>query len=478
MVAKTPDFDKLFNPQSIAIVGVSSQLFQFGGTSFLQRLQEVGYPGRLYPINPKADVIRGLQCYPDLTSLPEVPDLAIVCIPASIVPEVLETCGQIGLTHIHILTSGFKELGTPEGVRLEDAIFSIAKRCDLKVVGPNCMGPYSPSARLTAWGGIPGMDGLIGVISQSGGITQRFTELTCSLGIGVAKAVSIGNATVLDAGDFLEYMAEDNQIKVIALYLEDVREGRRFLRLLGQINQKKPVVVLKGGNSDAGNRTIASHTGSMMGNQEIWDAVFKQTGSVRVRSLHEWVDAVMALSLLPETVSGNGVFLATGGGGNSIIYGDVFSQEGLDVPELSGKAMEQLRQKVPALGSIAGNPLDSFEIFANPAHIRDVAGIVMDEPNIAMMVVDRLIPRKAYHLPDLPDQTRAAIEILKPVSRKKPTVVTVDSSGGDMTLAKQGTNMRKAFCEKGIPAYPSPERAARALSLYHRYHCFKARKHL
>ncbi len=369
VVTETPDLGKLFNPQRIVIIGVSSREFQFGGLSFLQRLQEVGYSGRLYPVNPKVDAMRGLRCYPDLKSLPEVPDLAIVCIPAGKVPSILEECGQIGLTHIHILTSGFKELGTPDGVQLEESIYSISKRFSLNVVGPNCMGPYSPSSKLTAWGGIPGIDGPLGMISQSGGIAQRFTELACSLGIGISKAVSIGNATVLGVCDYLEYMAQDQDIKVIVLYLENVREGRRFIRILREVNRKKPIVILKGGNSDAGNRTIASHTGSMVGKREIWDSVFKQTGVIGVRSFHEWVDTAIALSLLPDTVVGKGVFLATGGGGNSIIYSDIFSHD----------------------------------------------------------------------------------------------------------LVEKGTIMRKKFCENGIPAYPSPERAARALSHYQRFQSFRDR---
>jgi len=178
----------------------------FGGISFLRKLQEAGFPGTLYPINPKATEIRGLRAYPNLSSLPVVADLAMVCLAAANVPAVLEECGRIGLRHIHILTSGFKETGTEEGSQLEERIARIAKEKGLLIIGPNSMGPYCPASGLTPWGAIPGEPGPLGVISQSGGFTQRLTEYAYSLGIGTDKAVSVGNEAVLDSLDFLEFM--------------------------------------------------------------------------------------------------------------------------------------------------------------------------------------------------------------------------------------------------------------------------------
>jgi acyl-CoA synthetase (NDP forming) len=197
MNLQSNDLIKFFYPKHIAIIGVSTGDYKFGGMSFLIKLLESGYAGKLYPINPKAAEIKGLRAYPDLPSLPEVPDLAIVCVAARLVPAILEECARTGLKHIHILTSGFRETGLPEGAKLEDQIAAISKERELKIIGPNCMGPYCPAAGLTAWGAIPGLSGFLGIISQSGGLTQRLTEYTCSLGIGVEKAVSFGNAAVL-----------------------------------------------------------------------------------------------------------------------------------------------------------------------------------------------------------------------------------------------------------------------------------------
>src|SRR4030067_1614937 len=178
----------------------------------------------LYSINPKATEISGLPAYPNLSSLPVVPDLAMVCVAASHVPAVLEECGRIGLRHIHILTSGFKEIGTKEGRELEEQIASIAKKKRLLIIGPNCMGPYCPASGLTAWGATPGASGPLGVISQSGSITQRLTEYAYSLGIGTDKAVSVGNEAVLNCLDFLEFMGQDEGIRVIALYIENMMD--------------------------------------------------------------------------------------------------------------------------------------------------------------------------------------------------------------------------------------------------------------
>ena len=239
MALNQTDVQKIFKPAKVAIIGVSTGDYKFGGTSFLMKLQQGGFAGKLYPINPKAREIRGLKAYPDLPSLPELPDLAIVCVAARFVPGILEDCARIGLRHIHILTSGFKETGLTEGRLLEERIVAIARDKGLRIIGPNCMGPYCPSVGLTAWGAIPGLSGSVGIISQSGGLTQRLTEYTASLGIGVDKAVSFGNAAVLDSTDFLEIMAEDNDIRVIAMYLESVKDARKLMQAAKAANQKK-----------------------------------------------------------------------------------------------------------------------------------------------------------------------------------------------------------------------------------------------
>jgi acyl-CoA synthetase (NDP forming) len=469
MTLNLTDFQKFFSPAQVAIIGVSTGNYKFGGTSFLIKLQEGGYPGKLYPINPKAKEIRGLRAYPDLSSLPQAPDLAIVCVAARLVPSILEDCARIGLRHIHILTSGFKETGLAEGMLLEERIAAIARDKDLRVIGPNCMGAYCPSAKFTAWGAIPGLSGSVGIISQSGGLTQRLTEFTSSLGIGVNKAVSFGNAAVLDSTDFLETMAEDENIRVIAMYLESVKDARKLLRIAKAVNQIKPVILWKGGESRAGAAAAASHTGAMAGSKKMWQAFYRQTGVTRVRSMNECVDAIMAFSLLPAP-GGNGVFLIGGGGGNSVACSDTFTRQGFEIPPLSESTMDFLRRSVPAAGSIAGNPLDMWQTFVDADYLAKVLALGYQDPAVSIILVDRLIPRMAYHFSDLADPTPGTIAFFKNRQNIKPTVFSIDSEGGDPELADTGVRIRTQFCMAGIPAYPSAGRAARALRHLFQYH--------
>jgi acyl-CoA synthetase (NDP forming) len=463
------DLEAFFKPRHIAIVGVTRSQSIFGGMSFFQKLKEANFPGTLYSINPKATEIRGLPAYPNLSSLPVVPDLAMVCVAAAHVPAVLEECGRIGLRHIHILTSGFKETGTEEGRQLEEQIAFIAKGKGLLVIGPNCMGPYCPASGLTAWGAIPGACGPLGIISQSGSITQRLTEYAYSLGIGTDKAVSIGNGTVLNSLDFLEFMGQDEGIRVIALYIESIRDGRRFFKLAQEISKRKPIIVWKGGKTEVGARTAASHTGGMAGEQVIWEAVFHQVGVIHVSSLDEWMDAVFAFALLPPPGS-RGVFLIGGGGGSSVVSSDTFIHEGLDVPSPSSATMEKLRETVPGIGSIVGNPLDDWQTFIDLDHFGTILDLVCRDSAMGMVIVDRLIPRKAFHSPALIDSASATIEQVKQRSNRKPVVFVVDSEGGDPELAAKGASLRAEFGKGGIPAYPSVKRAARALIHLYRYY--------
>ncbi len=469
MASMRNDLDPFFKPRHIAIVGVTRLESSFGGMSFLQKLQEASFPGMLYCINPKATEIRGLPAYPNLSSLPLVPDLAMVCVAAAHVPTVLEECSQIGLRYIHILTSGFKEIGTEQGKQLEEQIAFIAKGKGLLIIGPNCMGPYCPASGLTAWGAIPGAPGPLGVISQSGSITQRLTEYAYSLGIGTDKAVSVGNGTVLDSLDFLEFMGQDEGIRIIALYIESMRDGRRFFDLAREISKRKPIIAWKGGKTEVGARTAASHTGGMAGEQMIWEAVFRQTGVIQVSSLDEWMDAVFAFALLPPPGS-RGVFLIGGGGGTSVVSSDTCIHEGLNVPSPSSATMKKLRETVPAVGSIAGNPLDDWQTFVNPAYFGAILDLVCREPAMGMVIVSRLIPRKAFHTSNLPDSIPATIKQVKQRDSRKPVVFVVDSEGGDPELAAQGASLRAEFGKGGIPAYPSVKRAARALIHLYRYY--------
>lgn len=469
MLLTPADMTKFFNPQSIALIGVSRSGWRFGGLSFMRKFIDAGYSGRLYPINAKADDILGVKAWPDMASLPEVPDLVMVAVGADRVPGVIADCARKGARHVHLLTAGFDELGSPAGREMADRLVSACKENKVLMIGPNCMGPYRPAARLTAWGAIPGLPGPLGIISQSGGMTQRLTEYAASLGLGVEKAVSVGNGSVLDALDFLEAFGKDPMIEVIGIYLEGIDDGSRLLSLAGGIGRHKPIVILKGGETDAGARTVASHTGKMAGSTEIWKAVIRQTNMVQVHTMDGWVDALMAFALVGRPGS-NGIFVLGGGGGTSVMYGDTFIREGLCVPRLSPGTMQRLQEIVPAAGSIAGNPLDLWQVFTDTACLDRLLDMAEEEPLIGMSVVDRLIARNAFHMPETPDLTQETIDMLGKRSRRKPVVLVVDSEGGDTGLAATGAAMRAAFGRARYAAFPSLGRAARALARLHRYY--------
>jgi acyl-CoA synthetase (NDP forming) len=455
-------FDKIFSPESLAIVGISRTQSGLGGQFFLKNLRRAGYPGRIYLIHPTAREINGLPVYPHLTSLPEGVDLAIVCVPAHLVPSVLEECIRKKIHNVHLLTSGFKELGTRAGIHLESELWQIASRGNLNIIGPNCMGPYVPASRLMLWGQIPAHPGSFAFLSQSGTLTQRVTEHAHFTGMGLSKAVSFGNAAVLDSTDYLEYLAEDPPTKVIGLYLESVRAGRRFLNLARQVNAGKPLVLWKGGETPSGAGAVASHTGTLAGENKIWESGLRQAGITQARSLEEVVGTAMAFLYLPPA-KGRRLFILGGGGGNSVYYADLCVRTGLRVPPLMGETREKITALVPAVGSFARNPVDAWQAFYDPDYLSKLLEVVLQDPDLDLILLDRLIPRMTYATQER-DRTPAVIEVLKKNIRRKPLAAVVDGGGEDPFLAAEAAKMRQDFCQAGIPAYSSLPLAAQALA--------------
>ncbi len=390
-------------------------------------------------------------------------DLAFICVPAQFVPAVLEECSRKGVRNIHILSSGFKELGTPEGIQLEEEIRRVSIENGLKVIGPNCMGPYVPQSRLMPWGQIPGTAGSLAFLSQSGTLTQRISEHGHFTGMGISKAVSFGNAAVLDSTDYLEYLAEDDDTRVIGLYLESVRDGRRFLEVARRVNQKKPLVLWKGGETASGAGAVASHTGAMAGEDRVWESGLKQAGITRVRSLEEVVGTAMAFLYLPPP-RGRRLFILGGGGGNSVYYADICMRVGLQVPPLTGGTKEKISALVPSVGSFARNPVDAWRAFHDPDYMKQILEVVSHDPGLDMIILDRLIPRMTYATPEEKDTSQAAIDCLQENRGRKPLVAVVDGAGEDPHLAAEAARLRQRYCQAGIPAYASLPLAARALA--------------
>jgi acyl-CoA synthetase (NDP forming) len=304
------------------------------------------------------------------------------------VPEVLEDCIAAGVKNVHIFSSGFSETGEEEGRQLETRITEIIRRGGLRVVGPNCMGIYVPASKLTAFGADPAGSGPVAFISQSGGHANFLTRYAQGLGIRFSKVISFGNACGLQALDFLEYLAEDTETKIITMYLEGIKNGNEFTRLVRAINRTKPVIVWKGGLTESGSRAVASHTGSLAGEGRVWDAFYAQTGAVRVNSLEEIADAVLAFQHLPPP-RGRRALLLGGGGGNSVALADVCGREGLTVPPLADETRRKLAGFFPLAGNSIRNPLDVWAVQENVDLLRRAVELAVADPAIDLVIMER-----------------------------------------------------------------------------------------
>ena len=283
-----------FHPRAVAVVGASANPGdERAGASFVRSLQQAGFEGPIYPIHPKAPEVLGLTAYPSVSSLPQPPDLVVVSVPRREVAGVLEDCVRAGARNVTIYTSGFSETGEEEGRQEEQKMREIALRGHLNMLGPNCMGLYVPSARVSLWEGVSPQPGPVAFLAQSGGHCLQFSHYALGFGIRFSKVISFGNACLLGATDFLEYLKEDPDTKIVALYLEGMKDGPRLVRLVREMNPTKPVIIWKAGLTEAGARAAASHTGSLAGTRQIWDTFFRQTGAVPATGLDELADIIM-----------------------------------------------------------------------------------------------------------------------------------------------------------------------------------------
>jgi len=474
------ELDTMFYPKSVAIVGASANPASWGGTSFLSRLQKLGFPGKLYPVNPKDTEILGLRAYPSVRSIPNPPDLAIIAVPASVVPQVLEDCIATGVKNVHIFSSGFAETGMEEGCRLDDEITEIIRRGDLRVVGPNCMGLYIPKSKLAYWGAEPTGSGHVAFLSQSGGHAEMLSEYAQDLGVYFSKIISFGNACGLQAIDFLEYLAQDPDTSIITMYLEGIKDGNRFVQLIKSINRTKPVIIWKGGLTESGSRAAASHTGSLAGEERVWDAFFTQTGAVRANSLQEIVDVVMAFLYL-QPPQGWRVLLIGGGGGNSVAMADICSREGLEVPHLAEETRQKLNAFISLAGNSARNPVDAWMLQNDVKLFQRALELAVADPVIDLVILDQYT-WNADDDEENPGNSQEAekvgdfiIDFAKNNRFGKPVVLALNGRFNDAASATSTARLWRKFALAGVPTYVSQQSASRALSRFIGYHQFQQR---
>ena len=329
-----PDLDYIFHPKSIAVVGASSNPSSFFNHFFLDTLIQFGYEGKIYPINPTISQISGLKAYPSILDVPGPVDYATCGIKASLTPNIMKECAVRGVKVAHFFTSGFSESGEREGIRLERELVKIAHSGNVRVLGPNCMGIYCPGSGISYEPSFSRESGNIGFLSQSGGNSIEGGQIADAKGIRFSKIVSFGNASDLNEADFIEYFADDPQTTIIAGYIEGTKDGKRFARALQKATRIKPVIMIKAGEGKAGTQAVASHTGSLAGNNVVWGSLFDQLGIIQVDDLEELFDLLLVFQHL-KPPRGRRAGLIGGGGGRSVLATDSCEREGLDVPLFS-----------------------------------------------------------------------------------------------------------------------------------------------
>ena len=340
--------DRLFDPRSIAIIGATPKADKVGNT-ILRNLCAVHDSARtagetrsrIYAVNPKYTEILGLPCYPSVTRIEERVDLAVIVVPACNVPEVLEQCGSSGITNVIVISAGFKEAGR-DGAVLEAELVRISKRYGIQLVGPNCLGVINTHAGLNAtFGTAMPASGKIAFLSQSGAFALAVIDWAIQARMGLSKLVSLGNKAVLDESDFIEFLATDDATEVITMYLEDIRDGRRFMEIARRISETKPMVVLKGGKTEAGTKAASSHTGSIAGSVEAYRTAFRQTGVIEANSIDELFDFSLTLARIRHL--DGGIAVVTNSGGPGVMAADEIERLGLQFAAFDRATIEHLR---------------------------------------------------------------------------------------------------------------------------------------
>ena len=465
MRADFTKLDRAFNPRCVAIVGDS------GGFQWLRA--HSNFKGKLYSVqvNPKTiEAIKklGVENYTSLVDIPEPVDLVIVAVGRKVALRVLEDCIRKDVAAAHFFTAGFSETETKEGIELERRLQNMAEEANLHLIGPNCMGLFNPGIGIKqAMGQYDGASGTVGFISQSGTHAINFGLEAHLQGVDINKSVSFGNGTVLDCAEYLEYFGQDDEIKVIGMYLEGVRKGRRFIEVLKKVSARKPVVIWKGGRAEGGARAIASHTGSLAVPQAIWDAAMRQGGAVTVASIEELIDALKALLLLP-VVQGNRVGLTGGSGGQSVAITDAFNEAGLEVPRLTPESYNELASFFNLVGGGYGNPIDTGN--SNRSELARIMDIIERDANIDTLVLLMGVGMgggpQDPNVDGSPPQDRVpgGVDSVLALRKKtsKPVMAAVYSAFSSGAV-QEARRVIKKLQDGGVPAFVTVERAATAL---------------
>jgi acyl-CoA synthetase (NDP forming) len=437
------------NAESVALVGASDKDGSFGRL-FLEGLRDAGCR-KIYPVNPKREEILGIKAYSSISAIPDQLDLAILLTPTGSVLGLVKECVENHVKGAVVFASGFGELGA-EGKELEREIGRIGREGGTRVIGPNCIGLFTPRSGVITYPqvlmkGVPMEPGSVGGFSQSGSFVDYLVWFLAEKGLRFSTIVSCGNECDLAAEDYLEYLGQDEQTKTIVAYMEGVKDGRRFFEVAREVALTKPIILWKGGMSEQGARAAASHTGALAGTASIWNAMFKQTGIINVTSVAEVVDCAVAFHNLPLP-KGPRVAVIGGQGGTGVGTADNCYALGLELPRLAEGTVARLREVLPPIGTSVGNPTDTgVASLLDPSLYAKAIEIVAEDEGIDMILV-------------ISTPVRACLEHVAAAAKAidKPLAVSV------YALPESEPEIYRSLSEQGVAAYPDPKRAAYVLA--------------
>jgi acetyl coenzyme A synthetase (ADP forming)-like protein len=452
---KSKSLDHFFYPKSVAVVGASADPGK-AGYQIVRNLLDLQFSGSVYPVNPKLDELFGIKCFPDLAAIPEVVEQIVVSVPAFAVPEVFEqAAGRGDVKAAVIIASGFSETKEPERVELEKRVLAIARKAGIRVIGPNCIGVMNTKNNLdTSFAaGIRQVRGGMSIISQSGALGAAIGMFATNqaVPIGFAKWAHVGNQADVDVLEVMEYYRDDPDTKAIAMYMEGINNARQFLEVAQSICQEKPVIILKVGRSEVGQGAAASHTGSLAGSDNIYQAAFKQAGILRVNTVEELLDAAKAISMQPLP-QGNRVVVLTEAGGPGIIAMDELGlSPDITLAKLSSETKQQLKEILPPMAIVDHTEgYVDMSAAADEKQHADALRCVLADPGVDG-VVHLSVPPTFLQPKKMGELTAEVVSACN-----KP--VTICYLAGDWVQPA-----REALEKCGVPTFDMPERAARAM---------------
>jgi acyl-CoA synthetase (NDP forming) len=449
-LAKPLDLGPLFNPSSIAVVGASDTSSKAGGR-FVKGLLDGGYRGTVYPVNPGLSASYGIKCYSNVLDLPDGLDLAIVAVPAKAVPAVVGECSIKHVRFIIVHSAGFAELGA-EGKALEQEMVRLLGAGGTRLIGPNCMGLFVPRSRINmiVYGAAIGEPGGVSFVGQSGWVTENVVVLGSERGLRFSKIMSIGNQSDLTVEDVLEYLVQDDETRVIAMYVEGIKNGRRFFDIVKEAARKKPVIIWKSGRSAIGARAASSHTASLAGNAVVFDALSEQTGLVQTHDLDDLMDMMVGFSC-PVYPKGKRVAVLCESGGGAVSSSDAAEDGGLEIPTLTLEGQMKVTQALMGRVPPFAPPRNPVDLVWGPAD--DPAGLFVACGRVMLKETDAAVMLNYQRFDEGLVQKMAGLrdEMAKPIF-VAPGYVTHNRPG------------MAVLTGNGIPCFNSPGRAIRVLS--------------